>query len=83
MACPWRHVAASDAACQSADLLQASDLLRCDQPGCEEESPVSYWHLEGPVVELAGASEEALAELSRLTPAQRKRIEARLSRAPR
>jgi hypothetical protein len=70
-------VAASESIRQIAKTLPIDLQLRCDQPGCGKSSPVLHWHLEGQVAELAQASEEALAELSRRSPALKERLEAR------
>lgn len=63
MACPWCHADPSAEVRRAARLVLADAPLRCDQPGCGNSSPLSYWHLEGQVAELAEASEEALDEL--------------------
>lgn len=81
MACPWCHAVPSEDVCRAAGSLPADAPVRCDRPGCGNISPLSYWHLEGQVTELAEASEEALDELSRLSPEQRRHVEERLRQA--
>jgi hypothetical protein len=83
MVCTWCHVAPSEIVRRSAENLQVETQLRCEQASCRKSSPVLHWNLKGQVAELARASDEALAELSRLNPALRRYLQARPGKAAR
>jgi hypothetical protein len=81
MGCPWCHLVASEAVRQSAEHRPVDAELQYDQFGCGKSAPVSLWQMEGQASQLAGASDDALAELSKLTPGHQRRVEARLRAA--
>jgi hypothetical protein len=81
IACPWCHAAATEAIRQFAQGTSGTWLVAMRSGRLWGREPGLLLAPGGQIAELAGASEEALAELSSLSPAQRQLIEGRLRKA--